>query len=473
MIQNEPSELSAHRILAEPKLLFGAGKKDEHPLRGLISYGPYSYDLDFPKQVRLAYLAPQRNMVLLDRLVGELKNRAHVKDTSNYYLPYEGFEKIFKVPIANADDNLKISTAREYADIVASKKVSALVDSLLQSVGNFTTARNRFDVLMIYLPPEWSECYEYEGFNLHDALKAQLARHSIPTQIITEKVFSETCRAKVMWGLSIALYAKAGGIPWKLADLDKDETYIGLSYAMKPRKDGTEYVTCCSQIFDQDGTGLEFVAYDATGCAIDEKRNPHLNYQEMQSVLSLSLELYQNAHNGKIPKKLYIHKSSKFTENEILGALDTFGEKTEIELIQIVKSHAWYGLKVEKKELKDAMPSSHPIERGTYQPISRNECLLWTHGNVHGVNARGCGLPFFKDSAIKPLPLPILLRRFSGDGGWHDSCRSVLALTKVDWNNSTLYKTLPASLGYSKTFASVIKHSTDIVNEVYNYRFFM
>ncbi|WP_428239532.1 argonaute/piwi family protein [Gynuella sp.] len=473
---NNVSELSAHKVLPEPRLLFSGSKTDTHPLRGLVQHGPYSNDLSFPKQVRLACLAPNEHLAQLDRLISELKGSAKVQDAPNYYLPYDGFQTVFRTPLPDVEDSLKFSTSNECNLLAANRDGAALVENMLQSIGGLIRGRNRFDVLLIYIPPSWSECYEYENFNLHDAIKAQLAQHLIPVQIINEKAFTRPCRANVMWGLSIAIYAKAGGIPWKLADFDKDETYIGLSYAMKQHQDGVEYTTCCSQIFDPDGTGFEFVAYDTKEYTTDRKGNPYLSYQEMQSVLSRSLHLYQNGHSGRIPRKLYIHKSSEFTEEEIQGAFDAFGEKTEIELIQVVKSVPWYGLKVDKTESqnkKSIFPAGYPIERGTYQPISGNECLLWTQGSVTGVNMQRSNQPVFKEAALKATPNPILLRRFSGDGGWHDSCSSVLSLTKVDWNNNTLYKTLPASLEYSKTFADVVKHSGDIVNDVYDYRFFM
>jgi hypothetical protein len=195
----------------------------------------------------------------------------------------------------------------------------------------------------------------------------------------------------------------------------------------------------------------------------------------MQSVFSRSLLLYQNGHSGRIPRKIFVHKTSHFTDDEIQGAFDAFGGKTELELIQVVRGTNWYGLKVDgpRANGEKPAPANYPIDRGLYQPISERECLLWTQGSVMGVNPQRPNQPVFKEAALKPLPSPIMLRRFSGEGGWHDTCSSVLALTKVDWNNNTLYKTMPVTLVYSQIFANVVKQSSDIINDIYDYRFFM
>lgn len=50
---------------------------------------------------------------------------------------------------------------------------------------------------------------------------------------------------------------------------------------------------------------------------------------------------------------------------------------------------------------------------------------------------------------------------------------ATLGLTKMDWNNNTLYKKLPVTLVYSKLFADIVQQNPSMVDTVYDFRSFM
>jgi hypothetical protein len=475
----KPYALPGHLVLPEPRLRFGGDPRDAvdiHPLRGLIEHGPFSRDKlsAVADPIRVAVIAPQGGIKHIAGLVHELHQSHDPRERRNYLLAFPGFSKVFGVRLVlpNGPTSLELP-AMLTGEVQRSPKPHAvLAETLTRSLFALRNLRHEFDIVIIYLSREWETGFrelKNEDFDLHDYLKAIAASEGICVQIVTDTdsgALSYFCRCSVMWRLGVALYTKAGGVPWVLADPEPGTAFIGIDYALRPGT-GTEnrYAICCSQVFDAEGSGLEFVAYEAEGIRLFG-RNPFLRRDQMMKVIARSLSIYQRKHAGEYPKRVVIQKNTEFKSYEVDGCFDALLHTPNVELVHVQQSCGWRGVQIASPR----KPHAYPCRRGTMFQLGDYETLLWTQGNLPEVTRDG-RTDFFKEG--KSIPEPLLLVRHAGTGSIDDVCSEVLALTKMDWNNDGPYDRLPVTLSFAQMLAKVVKRMPKLEPRSYAFRLFM
>lgn len=471
------SQLANHVLLSEPKLSFHPARRSDvhiHPLRGLVQFGPYSKGLLVPDPIRVATLSPAGESQRLYDFLKELNSHYEPTERTDYLPTWPGFQHVFNVRMTGAGNGCHMELeAQLERDYEASRSphivLATAITRALQQLGG---KRHLFDVLFIYLPDRWEMGFNGgagEDFDLHDHVKAITASAGMPVQIVREgSGLAYKDRASVMWRIGLALYAKAGGVPWKLAHTDAETAYIGLSYSLRPVVSGKpRFVTCCSQVFDADGAGVEFIAYDTNEFEV-QRENPFLSRTEMFKVMTRAMDLYRRRHAGKVPRRVMVHKTTEFKPDEIDGCMEAFHLCEAVDLIQVVEDVGWRGALHEEPRVKgQPQATMFPVARGTLLGLGPYDALLWTHGAVAGISSR----PYFQGA--RGTPRPIRLIRHAGHGTWDDAAWAILALSKMDWNNDALYNPLPVTLEYAKVLSRVVKRMDRLGTTPYQFRFFM
>jgi hypothetical protein len=480
--KRDAARLPPYSSLTEPLLAFAdadATARDAHPLRGLATFGPYTRTAlaAYTPQIRVATIGPAAGRTTVHGLIGSLRRHHRPSDRRDYVPQFPGFAQLFGVDIVPAVAEAHLSWPDDLdalpGDGAAHQRVAA---ALADALRRLDTVRDQFDVVTVHLPDTWAPGLKTSTFDAHDTLKALGAGAGIPTQVLNDRTFTFPYRASVAWRLSIALYVKAGGVPWKLAPLPgvPDQTaYIGLAYALRGDPRQAHYVTCCSQVFDPDGGGMQFVAYEARDPLQNiesARRNPYLSRTDMRAVLARSLRLYQTRNGGAIPRRVVIHKQTGFRDDELAGATDALGTVNELECIEITTNTAWRGvwLHAGRTPSRRSEPDPYPVPRGITLPLTGTSTLLWAAGNSPGVSTRR---NFYQGG--KSIPRPLLLTRHAGTGALELAALEALALTKMDWNNDALYDPVPVTIRYAQRLAHTIANVPTLPGNVYPYRLFM
>lgn len=389
-------------------------------LKGLINYGPLESYAN--RSVRLAVLSPRECAEDIWKHLNELnKHHATTLKQDKVFLPeYIGFQDVFRCGL-NIPNQL--SKMRELKN-------------------------------------------ENVYFDLHDSIKIYCAGKGIVTQIIEEKsVHTNSDMAKIMWGLSTAIYAKAIGKLWKPKLTRYNTAYIGLSY-VQSIKNKEKISIGCSQLFDSEGNGMELYLRPLKDPQIIQK-NPYMRSGDACRLMNNLKRIYDESVPLHKLNRIVIHKTTHFTKEEMEGITNGLAGVGNIELLQIQEFSAWRTIR-----FQNDTATPFPVQRGTVIPLDKDTFLIWTHGSVQHDELAGKNLNYYKNG--RGIPAPLLVKRFMGKSSAQELVNEILMLTKMNWNSGDgLYKILPVTLDFAKALSRVAEQDLVVYDRPYDFRYFI
>ena len=446
-----------------------------HPLKGLKSFGPYDYSFENKNNlpvIKIALISPRSGFNNVVEHLNGLSQSKQPTTEKNYLIEYPGFSEVYKkyLEVPNCPED-KLSVLIEDKEIDGKTQVE-FYEILKRKINYFDTLKGDFDLLVIYFPAKWENFRELKNdevyFDLHDSIKIFCAKKNIKVQFIEDKSIRYQDQAKVRWCLSLAIYVKANGNPWKNQVIAPNTAFIGIGYAIK-RGQRSRLVIGCSQLFDSSGRGLRFLLHPIEN-PVYYGKTPFMSKEDARRLILKLRDVYFRMDPNLKLDKLVVHKTTHFTGEEMEGIAQATEGIEKVELLQIQQYSSWRGIRTNKWQNQiDA--HSYPILRGTSLQLDNYSFLLWTHGSIMHNELAGINRNYYQGG--RGIPVPLIIRRFRGNDTYKIVVKEILNLTKMNWNGCQMYKKFPVTLDFSKTLSEIAKQDELLNNIPYDFRFFM
>jgi hypothetical protein len=303
--------------------------------------------------------------------------------------------------------------------------------------------------------------------NFHHMLKARAMDLNIPIQLIIPSTYDKTKghrlkrhpdlirrtqdEATRAWNLHTALYYKAKGVPWRLLRDPSEFTtcYVGVSFYKT--LEGSALLTSVAQVFNERGQGV--VVRGGPAKVSKDDRQVHLEEHDAHELLARALTLYRDEHKT-FPARVVIHKSSTYTKAEIDGFMNA-AKRHNIEMADL--------LSVDQSFSRLFRVGSYPPLRGTFLSLDERLHILYTKGSVD----------FFSTYPGMYVPRPLLFRCEYAEQTPKFLAREILALTKMNWNNTQFDGGMPITMRASYQVGNILKYIDKDGYIASAYRFYM
>jgi argonaute-like protein implicated in RNA metabolism and viral defense len=101
--------------------------------------------------------------------------------------------------------------------------------------------------------------------------------------------------------------------------------------------------------------------------------------------------------------------------------------------------------------------------RGTHLSLSEKHHVLYTRGSV----------PYYETYPGMYIPRPLSIRLFEHDESPNTICDEILALTKMNWNNTQFDRRNPITIDCARNVGHIMKYIEEEDNMELKYGFYM
>jgi hypothetical protein len=476
-------------VLDEPTLEFGGGALHVDPRFGIAAHGPADRNVQgAPTAIRLGLVGPADQLDGLRRWLERCREPIPAKDERYPHLfpsfPGCDIDSGLFTTVVFSDRNTRQVPERALRALEGPSRLEA-VNAAVEIYADELTAmadENRTDVILVARPdelrdvrarsrasgrsaparPSAPEPGTLGGENFHDVLKARMLHMRQPLQIIRRTTWDEAAtpppgrgrqdEATRAWNIHVALYYKAGGVPWRLPRLSTDLTacFIGISFYRSSASGALD--TAVAHVFNERGDGV--VVRGGPAQVSREDRQPHLNEADAHQLLQTALNVYRREHLT-VPARVVIHKSSRFTPGEVAG-FESAAEDRDLAALDLL----WLTASEDTRLFR---PGIAPPLRGTHLTLSTEESLLYTRGSVE----------FYSTYPGMFVPQPLGIRPARSTRSIRDLATELLALSKMNWNQTGLDGRLPITLRTASQVKRVLRFCDPAQNVATRYAQYM
>jgi hypothetical protein len=464
-------------LLNEPELEFGAGRHIDIRF-GLRNYGPLDFASELaPREIPVGIVGTSQTVEGVREWLERCSGGVTAKETPQPYLfpAFPGFteETGFRSKLVFGDRLQRVIHDRDVIKLARADRaelVEAAVDLFLAEMRHLVeTADPR--VVICALP--WSLLDLLAGDDevsnedalggddagttdaekgrttdapdFHHLLKARSMGLRKPIQLIKPSTYGVPSRhhptqlqdeATRAWNFFTALYYKAGGTPWRLTRHPSELTacYVGVSFFAS--RDRQKLETSIAQVFNERGDGV--IVRGATASQSKEDRQTHLSEEDAHALLVDALALYRREHKT-LPARVALFKTSRHNRAEVAG-FRAAADELHIDHLDLISTGG--------ADAKLFRHGAYPPLRGTFLSLDERSQLLYTRGSVE----------FFSTYPGQYVPQPLGIRCDHCDSTPKAIADEVLALTKMNWNNTQFDGHLPITVRAAREVGKILKY---------------